>query len=104
MKYPPYSYSYAPTYWTNYDPYWAYSNARATTTPNSKPQFLMDPYVVQTLQTVVGKLLVVNTGDGTIRGYLTTVQPDHIVLKEPEGQSTFFVRIQKIVWIMPEPS
>lgn len=105
MNYPGFSNPYGPQPWASQDPqFWAYSNARADTPPSgmAEPYYLMDPYVVQTLQTVVGKKVVVNTGDGTIRGYLNKVQPDHIVLKEPEGQSTFFVRIQKIVWVMPD--
>ncbi|MCY0887159.1 MAG: YuzF family protein [Alicyclobacillaceae bacterium] len=68
----------------------------------STPRYMVDPYVVQTLQSVMGKVLVVNTGHGTLRGRLNAVKPDHIVLQEPEGKSTFFVRIQKIVWIMPD--
>ncbi len=104
MSYPSYSYPYPPGPWESQYPYdWAYSRARADAMHSMpEPLYLMDPYVVQTLKTVVGKKVVVNTGDGTIRGYLNQVQPDHIVLKEPEGKSTFFVRIQKIVWIMPE--
>ena len=93
-------------YYPQYSPAW--SNSYYTPVRGEEVQampaqtFLSDPYVVQTLQTVVGKMLVVNTGHGTVRGRLVTVKPDHIVIQEPEGKSTFFVRIQKIVWIMPD--
>ncbi|MDG4656955.1 YuzF family protein [Ectobacillus antri] len=60
----------------------------------------VDPYVVQTLQSVVGKRLVVDTVRGAVRGTLKDVKPDHIVIEEKN--TPFFVRIQQIVWIMPE--
>lgn len=60
---------------------------------------LVDPFVVQTLKSVIGKMLIVETTKDTIRGQLQDVQPDHIVLTA--GDSTFFVRIQQIVTIMP---
>ncbi|WP_345241080.1 YuzF family protein [Pontibacillus salipaludis] len=62
-------------------------------------QTLIDPFVIQRLQSVVGKELIVETTKDTTRGTLTEVQPDHIVLQI--GDSTFFVRIQQIVSIMP---
>lgn len=105
MGYPEYSYPYTPPPWANQYPYYYTTGlpARAEAVHGmSEPLYLMDPYVVQTLQSVVGSMVVVNTGDGTVRGRLTKVQPDHIVVKQPEGQSTFYVRIQKIVWVMPD--
>ncbi|MDE5416262.1 YuzF family protein [Alkalihalobacillus sp. MEB203] len=60
---------------------------------------LYDPYVVQVLQSVKGKELVVETSRGSIRGNLTDVKPDHIVLST--NDSSFFVRIQEIIWVMP---
>ncbi|KFN01574.1 DUF2642 domain-containing protein [Bacillus clarus] len=61
---------------------------------------LVDPYVVQTLQSIIGKKLVVETIRGNINGTLQSVKPDHIVLEENE--IPLFVRIQQIVWFMPE--
>lgn len=61
---------------------------------------MIDPYVVSTLQTVVGKVLIVQTTKDTIRGKLMEVKPDHIVLLA--GDSTFFIRIQEVVSVMPE--
>ncbi|MFD2670907.1 YuzF family protein [Marinicrinis sediminis] len=76
--------------------------ATSTYQPPVQPISLVDPYVYQTLLTVKGKSIVVDTVRGSIRGTLAEVQPDHIVLQEPKGTSTFFVRIAQIVWVMPE--
>lgn len=61
---------------------------------------MVDPFVVQRLQTVIGKELIVQTTKDTIRGILKDVKPDHVVLMA--GDSPFFIRIQQIVSIMPE--
>ncbi|MBH0229154.1 YuzF family protein [Halobacillus yeomjeoni] len=58
-----------------------------------------DPYVYQTLSTIVGTNIVVQTTQGSLRGALKTVMPDHIVV-EVSG-TPFFVRIQEIVWVSP---
>jgi len=60
---------------------------------------LYDPYVVQTLETVQGSNVVVQTCQGSIRGQLSDVKPDHVVIQS-DGAS-FFIRIQQIIWIMP---
>ncbi len=62
---------------------------------------LVDPYVVQTLQTVIGNRILVDTLRGAIQGTLVDVKPDHIVLKEREDDQPVFVRIQQIVFVMP---
>ncbi|MDZ5610118.1 YuzF family protein [Bacillus pseudomycoides] len=61
---------------------------------------LVDPYVVQTLQSIVGKKIVVETIRGRVNGTLRSVKPDHIVLEEKEIPT--FVRVQQIVWFTPE--
>lgn len=61
----------------------------------------IDPYVVNTLMTVIGKKLVVETVRGSMTGVLKDVKPDHIVLHEACGDSIFFIRIKEIVYIMP---
>ncbi|MEH7460062.1 hypothetical protein CON65_17230 [Bacillus pseudomycoides] len=61
---------------------------------------LVDPYVVQTLQSIVGQRIVVETIRGSVNGTLRSVKPDHIVLEEKEVPC--FVRVQQIVWFMPE--
>nr|MBA5586334.1 YuzF family protein [Anaerobacillus isosaccharinicus]QOY38723.1 YuzF family protein [Anaerobacillus isosaccharinicus] len=66
---------------------------------NTQYQTLIDPFVVQTLQSVIGKDLVVETTKDTIRGNLKDVKPDHIMIMA--GNTPFFIRIQQIVTIMP---
>ncbi|MBM7648279.1 ferredoxin-fold anticodon binding domain-containing protein [Bacillus ectoiniformans] len=68
---------------------------------SSQPSFfsLIDPYVYQTLQTIIGKEVTVQTMQGSLRGSLKTVMPDHVVI-EVSG-TPFFVRIQQIVWVFP---
>jgi hypothetical protein len=61
---------------------------------------VVDPYVYETLQKIIGKRLVIETVRGNVTGNLKDVKPDHVVMKEKD--STFFVRIQQIVWIMPD--
>lgn len=46
---------------------------------NTQFRTMIDPYVVQTLQTVVGKELIIQTTKDTIRGILHDVKPDHIM-------------------------
>ncbi|MCQ5365937.1 YuzF family protein [Anoxybacillus salavatliensis] len=66
------------------------------------PQFMsfIDPYVYQTLQTIRGKEVIIETVRGNVQGIIQDVKPDHIVLKSSD--TLFFVRIQQIVWIMPK--
>ena len=64
---------------------------------------LIDPYVVQTLQSVIGKKIIVDTVRGTIEGNLVDVKPDHIVLQDNKKDLPKFVRIAQIVYIMPLP-
>ncbi|EOC99476.1 YuzF family protein [Caldisalinibacter kiritimatiensis] len=62
----------------------------------------IDPFVVDTLMSIIGKKIIVETVRGSIQGKLADVKPDHIVLKEVcGGDSVFFIRIQEIVHIMP---
>ncbi|WP_127588805.1 YuzF family protein [Paenibacillus koleovorans] len=70
--------------------------------PQTQTVFQWDPYVVQTLQGVLGRQIVVETVRGIVRGQLKEVKPDHIVVHQPSGDSTFYVRIQQIIWVMPE--
>lgn len=60
----------------------------------------VDPFVINRLHAVTGKVLLVQTTRDTLRGKLVEVQPDHIVLSI--GDATFFIRIQQIVSIMPD--
>jgi hypothetical protein len=58
-----------------------------------------DPYVYQTLATIVGKTVTVQTIRGSVRGSLKTVLPDHIVV-ESNG-TPFFIRTHQIIWVFP---
>ncbi|MEE6185187.1 YuzF family protein [Bacillus pretiosus] len=58
-----------------------------------------NPYVYQTLQSVIGKHVVIETVRGNVRGKLKDVKPDHLLIKDT---LPYIVRIQQIVWIMPK--
>ncbi|MES5868900.1 DUF2642 domain-containing protein [Bacillus cereus group sp. RP32] len=58
-----------------------------------------NPYVYQTLQTVIGKYVVIETVRDNVRGKLKDVKPDHLLI---EDTVPYIVRIQQIVWIMPK--
>ncbi|PLR86766.1 hypothetical protein CVD25_18245 [Bacillus canaveralius] len=60
-----------------------------------------DPYVYQTLMSVVGNPVVVQTVRGSVRGTLRNVKPDHIVVEM--GGNPFFIRTQQIIWVVPNP-
>ncbi|QKS72134.1 YuzF family protein [Paenalkalicoccus suaedae] len=60
---------------------------------------LFDPFVYQTLVSVRGSMLNVQTTKGSVRGRLEDVKPDHIVVSS--GGASFFIRIQEIVWVSP---
>ncbi len=60
----------------------------------------VDPYVFATLESVKGKEVVIETVRGNLRGKVKDVKIDHVVIQSKD--SNFFVRIQQIVWIMPE--
>ncbi|WP_405079818.1 YuzF family protein [Paenibacillus chitinolyticus] len=65
-----------------------------------QPFFSIDPYVYQTLRTIVGRGVVVETVRGSNRGVLADVKPDHVVVQE-DGKK-FFIRTAQIIWVMPE--
>ncbi len=62
-------------------------------------QAFYDPYVYETLTTVIGTNVVIETEIGSVHGEVKDVKPDHVVL-ESHGK-LFFVRTKEIVWIMP---
>ncbi|UTR15725.1 YuzF family protein [Salipaludibacillus sp. LMS25] len=61
---------------------------------------LYDPFVYQTLQSVQGSMVVVQTCQGNIRGRVAEVKPDHVVI-DSDGV-TYFIRTQQIIWVMPQ--
>ncbi|MEC3529626.1 DUF2642 domain-containing protein [Bacillus thuringiensis] len=56
---------------------------------------VLNHYVYQTLQSVIGKHVVIET----VRGKLKGVKLDHLLI---EDTVPYIVRIQQIVWIMPK--
>ncbi|QZY54958.1 DUF2642 domain-containing protein [Crassaminicella profunda] len=62
---------------------------------------LIEPYVVETLKSIIGRRVIVDTIRGVIQGYLVDVKPDHIVIKDRKDDEPTFVRMQQIVFIMP---
>lgn len=66
----------------------------------AQPVFAVEPYFVQTLQSAIGKRLVVETTRGAIAGTLVDCKPDHAILKAAGG-ALFLVRIAAIAWITP---
>ncbi|TWI59245.1 YuzF family protein [Halalkalibacter nanhaiisediminis] len=68
---------------------------------HNRPQMIanVDPFVVQTLQSITGSNVVIETTRGNVRGSISDVKPDHVVIQA--HNASFFVRIQEIVWIMP---
>ncbi len=58
------------------------------------------PYVVNTLKSVKGKRLVVDTVRDSTTGYLIDVKPDHIVVRDQQDDPTNLILISQIVSIM----
>ncbi|WP_456277269.1 YuzF family protein [Bacillus sp. AK128] len=67
-----------------------------------KQVVVVEPYVYSAVSSLVGKRAVVETTRGNVSGMVIDAKPDHVVLQERE--STFFVRLCEVVWIMPDPS
>lgn len=55
-----------------------------------------DGHFFQTLQSLGGKNVVIQTTSNPLQGVLKTVMPDHVVI-EVSG-TPFYVRIQEIIW------
>lgn len=60
----------------------------------------IEPFVYEALRSLKGKRTVLDTTRGSVSGMVVDAKPDHVVIQEYD--STFFVRIREIVWIMPE--
>lgn len=59
----------------------------------------VNPYLFQTLCTLIGHKVVIETVRDKYVGKLIDVKPDHIVLESMHA--VFFIRIEEIVSIMP---
>lgn len=62
---------------------------------------LLEPFVVETLRTLIGKPVLVETVRGNLQGILVDVKPDHVVVRSYDSDTMFYVRIQQIVQVMP---
>jgi len=60
----------------------------------------VDHCVVESLMSLVGKVVILETTRGRLDGCVVTVKHDHVVLEERNRK--FFVRIAEIVWIMAD--
>ncbi|NEY73034.1 YuzF family protein [Bacillus mesophilus] len=60
-----------------------------------------EPYVFSAVSTLIGSPVVIETTRGRISGMLMDGKPDPLIIKV--GDSTFFVRLCEVVWIMPDP-
>lgn len=60
---------------------------------------LVDPYLLQTLQGLVGSIVAVQTARGTVHGKLSHMTPDHVVLDV--SNAPFFIRLQQVIWVVP---
>lgn len=61
---------------------------------------VVEPYVYAAVRSLIGKRVVMDTTRGPVNGIVMDAKPDHVVIQERD--STFFVRICEVVWIMPE--
>jgi hypothetical protein len=61
---------------------------------------VIEPFVYEALRSLIGKRAVLDTTRGSVSGMVVDAKLDHVVIKEHD--STFFVRLSEIVWIMPE--
>lgn len=62
---------------------------------------IIDPYVVETLKTIIGRTVLVETVRGSLQGILVEVKPDHVVVKTHGTDSVFYIRLQQIIYVMP---
>ncbi|WP_232735777.1 DUF2642 domain-containing protein [Alteribacter populi] len=60
---------------------------------------VVDPYIYEKLQELVGGKAVVQTVKDSVTGVISSVMPDHVVV-DVSG-SSFFVRMQQMIWIKP---
>ncbi|KAA0546627.1 DUF2642 domain-containing protein [Bacillus sp. BGMRC 2118] len=69
-------------------------------TPSIQSYTIVEPFVVQAAQSLIGKNAVIETVGDSFRGRVMDAKPDHIVIQS--GDSSFFIRLQMIISIMPD--
>ncbi|MBU3112689.1 DUF2642 domain-containing protein [Clostridium lacusfryxellense] len=62
---------------------------------------IIDPYIVETLKTIIGRSVLIETVRGSLQGMLVEVKPDHIVVKTYGTETVFYIRLQQIIYVMP---
>ncbi|WP_232696662.1 DUF2642 domain-containing protein [Brevibacillus daliensis] len=60
---------------------------------------ITEPYVFQTLQSLMSNSVTILTTRGIVQGVVCNVLPDHVVIEKAD--TMFFVRLPEIVWVMP---
>ncbi|MBM4764417.1 DUF2642 domain-containing protein [Bacillus sp. B15-48] len=58
-----------------------------------------EPFLYHTLRSMLNQNVIVEAMKGTIRGVLSDVHPDHIVLHVKGNH--YYIRTQHINWVMP---
>ncbi|MDT8860595.1 YuzF family protein [Alkalihalobacillus sp. MEB130] len=78
-----------------------YQNIPPKSTDQTVPQMVagVDPFMIQTLQSLLHSNVVIQTTEGLVRGIVADVKADHVVIDVKN--CPFFVRIQQIVWVKP---
>jgi hypothetical protein len=82
------------------NPMYAYRVNPQMTQNGPMQVIVIEPFVYEALRSQVGKRVVLDTTRGSVSGIVVDAKLDHVVMKEHD--STFFVRLREIVWIMPE--
>ncbi|KAB2952916.1 DUF2642 domain-containing protein [Heliorestis acidaminivorans] len=60
---------------------------------------VVEPYVYRALHSFMSKRILVETSRGTVNGIVVDIKPDHVVVQDRD--STFFVRLREVIWVMP---
>ncbi|CQR47164.1 hypothetical protein BN1058_01455 [Paraliobacillus sp. PM-2] len=83
------------------DPYMQMFSPNQPNTPDQLKQVMVvEPFVFAAASSLVGKYAVIETTRGSVSGMVRDAKPDHIVIQERD--STFFVRLCEVIWIMPD--
>jgi hypothetical protein len=82
------------------NPMYAYRVNPQITQNGPMQVIVIEPFVYESLRSLIGKRVVLDTTRGSVSGMVVDAKLDHVVIQEHD--STFFVRLREIVWIMPE--
>jgi hypothetical protein len=82
------------------NPMYAYRVNSPITQNGPMQVIVIEPFVYEALRSLIGKRAVLDTTRGSVSGIVVDARLDHVVIQEHD--STFYVRLREIVWIMPE--